>query len=33
VARETIESYPSGLQKVDEAVSLSNIAEELSSSI
>jgi hypothetical protein len=27
LARKTIESYPSGLQKVDEAISLSNIVE------
>jgi len=33
LARETIESYPSSVQKVDEAVSLFNIAEELSSPI
>src|SRR5437867_909372 len=33
VARETIESDTSGVEKVDEAISLSNIREELSSSI
>jgi hypothetical protein len=27
LARKTIESYPSGLAKVDEAISLSNIVE------